>query len=223
MTNQNEENAVEQRMKKQTEEMEKMMLEAIIALTAPRQNFNSQKPSHAEAVRTAVDENREDESISVMQVPQCDSMSEGQRSRQDYVKILKLAEKRQLSLFERGGQQVMKKMECESNYSLVHLDVYIGYLRKKGQDVDRRALAKALRAKRTLVFLIKDRERRAFGPVQLTLEVDFVEIVTTAWVLMDDDMAGQIFVGRNELSLRAIGPATGARSATIDGEATMSV
>ena len=39
---------------------------------------------------------------------------------------------------------------------------------------------------------------------------------------MDDDMAGQIFVGRNELSLRAIGQTTGMRSAKIDGDATMS-
>ena len=34
-------------------------------------------------------------------------------------------------------------------------------------------------------------------------------------------MAGQIFVGRNELSLRAIGQVTGARSAKIDGDATI--
>ena len=38
---------------------------------------------------------------------------------------------------------------------------------------------------------------------------------------MDDDKAGQIFVGRNELSLRAIGQTTGAKSAKIDGDATM--
>ncbi len=36
-------------------------------------------------------------------------------------------------------------------------------------------------------------------------------------------MIGQIFVGRNELSLRAVGPPTGIRSALIDENATMTV
>ncbi len=135
---------------------------------------------------------------------------------------MKLAEKRQLSLLESGGHHVTKELECESNHSVVHLDLYVSYLRKKGPGFDRRALAKALKAKRSLVVLIKNKERRVFGPVQLSFQIDFVKVVRTAWILRDEDMADQIFVGRNELSLRAIGQATGARSARIDGDPTMS-
>ncbi len=54
---QGEVNALEQRIKKQMEEMEKRMLEAIGALAAPRQNYSGQKASHAKAVRTPSEEN----------------------------------------------------------------------------------------------------------------------------------------------------------------------
>ena len=124
---------------------------------------------------------------------------------QDHVKILKLADRKQLSLLECGGHQVTKELECETNQSVVHLDVYTDYLRQKGQDNDKKALAKALKARRSVVLFIKDKERRAFGPVQLTLLIDFVEIVTIAWVVQDDDLVGQIFVGRNELSCEPSG------------------
>ena len=116
-----------------------------------------------------------------------------------------------------------KELECESNQSVVDLDVYTNFLRQKGQDLDKKALAKALKARRSVILLIKEKERRAFGPVQLTLLIDFVEIVTTAWVVLDDDLVGQIFVGRNELSLRAIGRSTGKRSTRLNGDATMTV
>ncbi len=67
------------------------------------------------------------------------------------------------------------------------------------------------------------KKRQAFGPVQIGLRVDFIEIITTAWVILDDDLIGQIFIGRNELSLRAVGRATGLRSAVIDNNAAMTV
>ncbi len=73
-----------------------------------------------------------------------------------------------------------------------------------------------------MVYL-RDKERRAFGAVQIGLKVDFIEIVTTAWVVLDDEFIGQTFVGKNELSLRAVGPQTGVRSSVIDQNATMKV
>ena len=143
--------------------------------------------------------------------------------RQDHLKILKLADKKQLSLLECGGHQITKKLECESNQSVRHVDIYVDYLRQKGNDVDRRALLRSLKAKRSVAVCLKEKERQAFGPVQIGLKIDFIEIVTTAWVVLDDDLVGQIFIGRNELSLRTVGPAIGVRSAVIDSNATMSV
>ena len=96
-------------------------------------------------------------------------------------------------------------------------------MRLKGHDVDQRVLAKTLRGKRSVIVYLKDEERRAFGPVHIGLKIDNIEIATTAWVVLDDELIGQIFVGRNELSLRAVGPPTGIRIALIDENATMTV
>ena len=92
-SNQGEVAALEQRMKKQMEEMEKRMLQAISGLAAPRQNFNGQKTGQAKAVRTSADEDAPDDNVSVMQEPECNIMSEVQEPRQDHLKILKLADK----------------------------------------------------------------------------------------------------------------------------------
>ena len=124
---------------------------------------------------------------------------------------------------ECAGHQITKELECESNQSVVHVGIYADYLRLKGHDIDQRVLAKTLKGKRSVAVYLKDKERRAFGPVQIDLKVDFIEIATTAWVVLDDDLMGQIFIGRNELSLRAVGTATGIRSALIDENATMAV
>ncbi len=89
--------------------------------------------------------------------------------------------------------------------------------------MDRKALARSLKARRSVAVCLKEKERQAFGPVQIGLRIDFIEIITFAWVILDEDLIGQIFIGRNELSLRAVGPATGVRSAVIDNNATVTV
>ncbi len=70
---------------------------------------------------------------------------------------------------------------------------------------------------------LKEKERQTLGLVELGLKIDFTEIITTAWVILDEDLIGQIFIGRKELSLRAVVPATGVRSAVIDNNVTMTV
>ena len=69
-SNQGEVAALEQRMKKQMEEMEKRMLQAISGLAAPRQNFNGQRTAQAKAVLTSADEETLDDDASEMQEPE---------------------------------------------------------------------------------------------------------------------------------------------------------
>ena len=104
---------------------------------------------------------------------------------------------------------------------MIHIAIYADYLQQKGHGIDPRLLAKSLKAKRSVLVCLKEKERRAFGPIQINLRVDFIYIITTAWVVQVEDLIGQIFLSRNELSLRAIGPPTVVRSATITGNATM--
>ncbi len=128
-----------------------------------------------------------------------------------------------MSLLECGGHQITKPLDCESNQSVVHVAIYADYLRQKGYDIDQRMLAENLKAKRSVIVHLKDKETRAFGPVRISLKIDFIDIIATAWLVLDEELIGQIFVGRNELSLRAIGPPTGVWSASTDGNATITV
>ncbi len=132
------ESRIEQRLERQMDEIEKRMLDAINNLNRPRavqNSHNNSRPNQAKAVRTP-DETVDD--VNFDESRDCSATKE-EVSRQDQVKILKLADRKQLSLLECGGHQVTKELECESNQSVVHLDVYTDYLRQKGQDIDKKA------------------------------------------------------------------------------------
>ncbi len=77
--------------------------------------------------------------------------------RQDHLKTLKIAGKRQLSLLERGGHQITKEIDCESNQSVKHIAIYADYLRQRRHDVDQTMLAEGLKAKRSAVVCLKDK------------------------------------------------------------------
>ena len=230
---QGEANELEKRFKKQMESMERRKMDAMRKMLTPTNNVQgSNRNNQAKAVRTR-DEMQEAEGAQSgpdgsapeigFQVLGSNAGSWPEYGRLDHLKILKLADKKQLSLLECGGNQITKELECESNHSVVHVGKYAEYLRIKGHDVDQRVLAKTLKGKRSVIVYLKDKERRAFGPVQIGLKIDFIEIMTTTWVVLDEELIEQIFVGRNELSLRAVGPPTGIRSALIAENATMTV
>ena len=217
---------LEARMKQQVESMERRMLDVM----RNAMNASNSRQGQTKAVRSADEEmNPQSELAQQNMLPVENSHPEQQehewqqQGRQDHVKISKIAKKKQLSLLECGGHQITKELEFESAHSVIHVDIYVEYLRRIGNDVDSKALAKALRAKRSIVVCLKDKEYRAFGPVQVEIKIDLIEIVTFAWVNLDLDLLGQILIGRNELSLRAVGQPTGVRSATIDQNATMTV
>ncbi len=78
------------------------MLDAINGLNRPRaiqNNNNNGRPNQAKAVRTP-SENVDNASFDETQDQSFDVVTEGQISRQDHVKILKLANKKQLSLLK---------------------------------------------------------------------------------------------------------------------------
>ncbi len=221
-------------VKQQVEGMEQRMLEEVRKMLNPDNNANTNHNNQARAVRSSEDVNPEAEGTSLQTeavnpepgfLPQNSLNGQAEwpsYGRQDHLTILKLANKKQISLFECGCHQITK-LECESNQSIIHLGIYVDYLRQKGHDIDRRILTKSFKAKTSVTVCLKDKERKAFGQVQIILKVGFFEIITTAWVVLEEDLIGQIFIGRNELSLRAVGPATGIRSAVIDKNAMMAV
>ncbi len=167
------------------------MLEAVRKMLKSNNNENANRSSQAKAVRISDEINPDIEGADLhveaanpepgfLSQSSVNGQSEGQSyGPKDHLKILKLADKKQLSL-ECGGHQITKELECESNHSEMHLDIYVAYLRQLGHDVDRKMLAKSLRARRSVAVGLKKKWRQAFGPVEIGVKIDFIQIVATA-------------------------------------------
>ena len=72
----------------------------------------------------------------------------------------------------------------------------MAHLRNLEHDVHENSIARSLKAKRSVVVCLADEERTVYGPVDGVLKLDCVEIRTIAWVTLDDDLAGQIYLGK---------------------------
>ncbi len=72
-----------------------------------------------------------------------------------------------------------------------------------------------------MLVALADKQRTVYGPVDVILKEDFVEIKTIAWVTLDKDLAGQIYLGKNELVLRAINQSRVPTEAKLEADAAM--
>ncbi len=70
---------------------------------------------------------------------------------------------------------------------------------------------------------LADKERTFFGPFDVVLKMDFVEIKTIACVTLDEDLAGQIYLGKNELVLRAVNQGKLPAEAKLEADAVMTI
>ena len=52
---------------------------------------------------------------------------------------------------------------------------------------------------------VENRYTEAYGPHEVMLNIDGINIYTTTMIICDEDLAGQIYVGREELKVRSIG------------------
>ncbi len=55
------------------------------------------------------------------------------------------------------------------------------------------------------------------------LKVVFVEIIWIAWFTLDEDLSGQIYQGKHELALRAVGQSKVPAEAKLDSNAVMTI
>ncbi len=129
-------------------------------MLTPKSNVqNGNRSNQAKAVRipdvAQEPEGTQDESDGSapeigFQVQGSDATNSPVYGREDHLKILNIANKKQLSLLECAGHQITKELECESNQSVIHVGIYADYLRLKGHDIDQRILAKTLKGKRSV-------------------------------------------------------------------------
>ena len=99
----------------------------------------------------------------------------------------------------------------------------MAHLRNKGHGLDERSIARSPKAKQSVTVHLADKERTVYGPVDVVLKVDFVEIRTVEWVTLDKDLSGQIHLGKNELALRVVGQSKVPAEANFEADAVMTI
>ena len=83
--------------------------------------------------------------------------------------------------------------------------MYADYLSAISPQTTSRALRALLARGGSKSVRIENRYTEAYGPHEVLLNIDGINIYTKAMITCDEDLAGQIYVGRKELKVRSIG------------------
>ena len=113
-----------------------------------------------------------------------------------------------MSIITVGGHEVTRNLSEPSDQRLMHIDVYVGYLRTTTPQTPSRALRKLLTRVGGKSIRIDNRYTEAYGPHEVMLNIDGINVYTKTMITCDEDIAGKIYVGRKELKMRSIGHCT---------------
>ena len=112
---------------------------------------------------------------------------------------------RNMSIITVGGHEVTRNLSEPSDQTLVQIDVYDDYLRTISPLTPSRALRALLTRGGGKSIRIDNRYTEVYGPHEVMLNIDGINIYTKTMIRCDEDLAGQIYVGREELKVRSIG------------------
>ena len=104
-----------------------------------------------------------------------------------------------------GGHEVTRNLSEPSDQTVMRIDVYADYLRTISPQTRSRALRALLTRGGGKSIRIDIRYTEAYGPHEVMLNIDGINIYTKTMITCDDNLAGQIYVGREELRVRSIG------------------
>ena len=89
--------------------------------------------------------------------------------------------------------------------SIMHIDVYADYLSCISPQTTSRALRALLTRGGSKSVRVDNRYTEAYGPHEVMLNIDGINIYTKTMITCDEDLIGQIYVGKEELKVRSIG------------------
>ena len=103
---------------------------------------------------------------------------------------------------DRQRLNVTRNLSEPSDQTVMHIDVYAEYLsaispQATSRPVTSRGGSKSVR--------VDNRYTEAYGPHEVMLNIDGINIYTKTMITCDEDLVGQIYVGREELKVRSIG------------------
>ena len=110
-----------------------------------------------------------------------------------------------MSIITVGGQEVTRNLSEPSNQTIMHVDVYEDYLSTISPQTTSRALRALLTRGGSKSVRVENRYTAAYGPHEVMLNIDGINFYTKTMITCDEDLAGQIYVGKEELKMRSIG------------------
>ena len=104
-----------------------------------------------------------------------------------------------------GGHELTRNLSEPSDQMIMHIDVYAGYLSAISPQTPSRALRALLTRGGSKSVRRDNRKTEAYGPHEVMLNIDGISIYTKTMITCDEDLAGNVYVGREELKVRSIG------------------
>ena len=110
-----------------------------------------------------------------------------------------------MSIITVGGHEVTRNLSEPSDQTIMHIDVYADYLSAISPQTTSRALRALLTRDGSKSVRVENRYTEAYGPHEVMLNIDGINIYTKTMITCDEDLAGQIYVGKKELKVKSIG------------------
>ena len=106
------------------------------------------------------------------------------------------------SIISLAGHQVIRNLSEPSEFTMMHLDTHLDYLRQVEPSTESRAVRALLTTGGPLIKKLHGRYVEVYGPYQVMLNVNGISIYTRTYVTTDDEQMGQIYLGEQELKVR---------------------
>ena len=110
-----------------------------------------------------------------------------------------------MSIITVGGHEVTRNLSAPSDQTIMHIDGYADYLSGISPQTTSRALRALLTRGGSKSVRVDNRYTEAYGPHEVMLNIDGINIYTKTMITCDEDLIGQIYVGKEELKVRSIG------------------
>ena len=109
-----------------------------------------------------------------------------------------------MSIITVGGHEVTRNLSEPSDQTILHIDVYADYLSAISPQTPSRAFRALLTRDGSKTVCLDNRYTEAYGPHEVILNIDGINIYTKLMIMCDEDLAGQIYTGREKLKVRLI-------------------
>ena len=103
-----------------------------------------------------------------------------------------------------SGREVTRNLSEPSDQTIMHINLYADYLSPVSPQTTSRAVRALLTRGSCKSIRVNNRYTEAYGPHEVILNMDGINIYKKTMITCDEDLAGQICLGREELKVRSI-------------------